>query len=177
MRIDRLARALLAVLLLAVVAAPASAESWEQFVSPFLGDLRSELAEAKASGRKGVVVMYHFDACPYCQRMKRDVLSRREVQDWYSREFVVLAIDTRGAQPITGTDGKVRPENEHARALGVKFTPTFDFLAVDGTRLYRHVGGLYEPAEFLLLGRYVADDAYRTQSFAEYVRSMPKKGN
>jgi thioredoxin-related protein len=74
-------------------------------------------------------------------------------------------------------DGKQRPENEHARAMGVRSTPTFDFVGADGTRLYRHVGGLYDPAEFLLLGRYVADGAHRTQSFTDYVRSKPKKGN
>ena len=177
MRLERLAARLLAVLLLLGAAAAARADAWEGFFAPFLGDLRGELAEAKASGRKGVVVMYHFDDCPYCQRMKKEVLARRDVQDWYGREFVVLGIDTRGAQPITGIDGTVRPENEHARAMGVRSTPTFDFLALDGERLYRHVGGLYDPAEFLLLGHYVADGAHRTQSFTAYVRSQLKKGN
>ena len=155
--------------LLLVLATPASgAGSWEAFFDPFLGDLRAELQEAKRSGRKGVVVMYHFDECPYCRRMKSEVLSRREVQDAYAKDFVRLAIDTRGAQPITGLDSRTLPENRFSREQNVRGTPTFDFYGTDGERLYRHVGGLFDPSEFLLLGRYVASGAYRNATFAQY---------
>jgi thioredoxin-related protein len=153
------------------VALPArGAEAWEAFFDPFLGDLRAELEEAKRSGRKGAFVMYHFDDCPYCQRMKAEVLSRPEVQQAYRRDFVTLAIDTRGAQPITGLDARVLPENAFAREQKIRGTPTFDFYAPDGERLYRHVGGLFDPAEFLLLGRYVASGAHRALTFSEYKR-------
>jgi thioredoxin-related protein len=160
-------RLLLALLLFAALPA-LGAEGWEAFFDPFLGDLRAELDEAKRAGRKGALVMYHFDDCPYCQRMKREVLSRPDVQEGYRGNFVRLAIDTRGAQPISGLDGKVLPENAFAREQKIRGTPTFDFYGADGERLYRHVGGLFDPAEFLLLGRYVASGAYRSLTFAEY---------
>lgn len=111
------------------------AEAWEAFFDPFLGDLRAELDEAKRTGRKGAVIMYHFEECPYCQRMKREVLSR-----------------------------------PFAKEQKVRGTPTFDFYGVDGGRLYRHVGGLFDPAEFLLLGRYAASGAHRSLTFSEYKR-------
>jgi len=148
----------------------------EHFFQPFLGDLRSEIADARASGRKGVVVMYHFDECPYCTRMKREVLSRPDVQDWYRREFSVLAIDTRGAQPITGLDGKTLPENEYARAVRLRGTPTFDFYGTDGSHVYRHVGGIYVPADFLLLGSYVTTGAYRDKTFQAYLAAAHTRG-
>jgi thioredoxin-related protein len=155
--------------LLLFLAAPSwGAEAWEAFFDPFLGDLRAELDEAKRSGRKGAVIMYHFDACPYCQQMKSEVLSRPEVQEGYRKDFVALAIDTRGSQSITGLDGRVLPENAFAREQKIRGTPTFDFYAPDGTRLYRHAGGIFDPAEFLLLGRYVASGAHRSHTFAEY---------
>jgi len=160
-------RFLLALALLAALPVKSS-EAWEAFFSPFLGDLRAELDEAKRSGRKGVMVMYHFEACPYCQRMKDEVLLRKDVQEGYRRDFVALAIDTRGAQPITGLDGRTLPEGAFAKEQKIRGTPTFDFLGADGERLYRHVGGIFDPAEFLLLGRYVASGAHRAQSFAEY---------
>ena len=157
--------------LLLLLAPPAiGAEGWEAFFDPFLGDLRAELDEAKRSGRKGVLVMYHFEECPYCARMKREVLSRPEVQQAFAKDFVRLAIDTRGAQPITGTDGKVFPENEYTRKTGVRATPTFDFYGASGERLYRHTGGVFDPAEFLLLGRYVASGAHRSSTFIEYTQ-------
>jgi len=155
-------------LLLVFAGALHAGESWEAFFDPFLGDLKSELADAKAAGKRGVVVMYHFEECPYCRRMKREVLWRPEVQKQFHRDFTVVAIDTRGAQPITGVDGTVLPENRYARAVEVRATPTFDFYAPDGERLYRHVGALFDAAEFLLLERYVASGAHRSQSFAEF---------
>ncbi len=154
--------------LLAFAAAAHAAEPWEAFFDPFLGDLKSELADAKAAGKKGVVVMYHFEECPYCRRMKREVLLRPEVQRAYHGDFTVIAIDTRGAQSITGIDGQTLPEKDLAKKLGVRVTPTFDFYAPDGQRLYRHAGGIFDPREFVLLERYVASGAFRSQTFAQF---------
>lgn len=156
------------VALLLLGAPPAAAEAWEAFFDPFLGDLRAELQEAQKSGRKGALIMYHFEACPYCARMKKEVLSRRDVQKAYRADFVVLAIDTRGAQPITGLDARVLPEKDFAREQKVSGTPTFDFYSTGGERLYRHVGGLFDPAEFLLLGRYVASGEQRSLTFDQF---------
>ena len=155
-------------LFLAFSVAAHAAEPWEAFFDPFLGDLKSELADARSAGKKGVVIMYHFEECPYCRRMKREVLLKPEVQQAYHKDFTVVAIDTRGAQPISGVDGRVLPENRYARSVGVRATPTFDFYAPDGRRIYRHVGGIFDAAEFVLLERYVASGAYRSQTFAQF---------
>jgi len=159
---------------------PATAEyrdPTEYFFQPFLGDLRSEIADARASGRKGVVVMYHFEACPYCTRMKKEVLSRPDVQDWYHREFTVVAIDTLGDQPITGLDGKTLPEKAYAHSVGIRGTPTFDFYGTDGSRLYRYIGGIYVSEDFLLLGRFVVTGAFRNSSFQAYLAAAHAAGN
>jgi thioredoxin-related protein len=158
--------------LLAFSATALASEPHEKFFDPFLGDLRAEVAEAKRLGRAGVVVMYHFEECPYCARMKREVLSRPEVQEQYRADFIVVAIDTRGSQPVSGVDGRTFPENEFARQQMVRSTPTFDFYDTDGARAYRHVGGIFDPAEFLLLGRYVASGAHRSATFAEYKQKL-----
>jgi thioredoxin-related protein len=144
------------------------------FFNAFLGDLRDELAQARSTGRKGLLVMYHFEECPSCQRMRRQVLNRPEVQDWFRREFVIVPIDIRGAQPITGVDGKTLPERDYGRAMAIRGTPTFDFYALDGTRVYRHVGGLFDPAEFLLFGKFIASGAYRDRTFKDYRHSAGK---
>jgi thioredoxin-related protein len=171
-----LARALLllaGVLLLATARAE-TRDPDRYFFDAFLGDLREELAQVRASGRKGLLVMYHFEECPSCQRMRRQVLNQPEVQAWFRRAFVVVPIDIRGAQPITGLDGKTLPERDYGRAMAIRGTPTFDFYAPDGARLYRHVGGLFSPADFLLLGQFVASGAYQGRTFKEYRQSTGK---
>lgn len=169
---------LAAALLVALACLPAAAaDGWEKFFVPSLGDLRAEAAEAKAAGRKGLMLMFHFDACPFCKRMKDEVLHRRDVQQHFQKHFASVAIDTRGDLPITGFDGRTLPEKEFARALGIRATPSFLFLAPDGTRLVLHPGGLFDPADFMLLADYVASGAYRGETFAAYKQNKPKRGS
>ena len=165
-------------LLFALLIAPAqAAEGWEKFFELSFGDLRAEAADAKKEGKRGLLVMYHFDDCPYCQRMKSEVLSRPGVQAHFRKVFRSIAIDTRGSQQITGFDGRTLPENEYARAIGLRGTPTFQFYGADGTLLATHAGAIYDPAEFMLLGDYVASGAYRSASFAAYKQSKQKRGS
>lgn len=170
-------RRVLAALALLCALAPAAAGAWEGFFEPSLGDLRAEAADAKKSGKQALLLMYHFDACPYCARMKQEVLARPEVQAWYRKHFRAIAIDTRGSPDITGFDGRALPEKEFARAIGVRATPTFQFYGADGKLLAEHRGAIYDPAEFILLGEYVASGAYRNASFAAYRKSKQKRGS
>jgi len=172
-----LKRALAALLLLCALSPAFAADGWEKFFVPSLGDLRQEAADAKAAGKQGVMLMLHFDACPYCKRMKDEVLPRPEVQRHFQRQFASIAIDTRGDLPITGFDGRTLPEKEFARSLGIRGTPSFLFFALDGTRVYAHAGGLFDPAEFMLLADYVASGAYRNAGFAAYKQSRQKRGS
>ncbi len=171
-------RRVLAVLLFFLALSPAgAAESWEKFFELSFGDLRAEAADAKKAGQQGLVVMYHFEECPYCTRMKRDVLSRPEVQAYFRARFRAIAIDTRGAQDVSGFSGKTLPEKDFARAAGVRATPSFQFYAPDGSLLATHAGAIYDPAEFMLLGEYVASGAHRNASFAAYKQSRKKRGS
>jgi thioredoxin-related protein len=170
-----LRRALAALALLLLLAPAHAAEPWEKFFEPTLGDLRAEAAEARKEGRKGLLVMYHFEACPACARMKREVLLRPDVQARYREAFRAIAIDTLGAQEITGFTGKALPEKEFARAAGVRGTPTFQFYAPDGTLLYTQGGAMYDPAEFMLLADYIASGAHRSASFTVYKLNRQKQ--
>ncbi len=149
----------------------------DYFFHPFLGDLKAEAADAKKAGKKAIVVMYEFDDCPYCARMKREVLSRPDVQSFYRERFQVFQIDTRGDQQITGFDGKTMIEKEFARAAGVRATPTFVFYGLDGAPLVTQRGGIYDPDTFILLGRYVASGAWRSGPFNDYLRRQREKRN
>ena len=169
-------RLVAAAALLAAPPAPA-AGGWENFFVPFLGDLRAEAAEARKAGKTGVLLMFHFDECPYCAKMKNEVLSRPEVQRYFGERFVSVAIDTRGAQAVTGFDGRTLPEKEFARSLGLRASPTFRFHSADGRQIAEHQGAIYDPAEFILLGEYVASGAYRNASFTVYKQSKQKRGS
>jgi thioredoxin-related protein len=173
--------------LVALVLAPALAtaqaygpkrDPMRRFFTPSLGDLKAEAADARAAGKQAVFVMYVRDDCPYCERMKRDVLSLEAVQEYYRSTFAVLAVDVKGAVPIVDFAGRSTTEKGFAAAQGVKFTPVIVFYDFEGRPLAQHKGEIRDPGEFLLLGRFVASGAYRTHSFAEYKQSTgSKKGS
>jgi len=171
-------RRILAAAFFALALLPAhAAEGWETFFELSFGDLRAEAAEARKAGQRGLLVMYHFDDCPYCARMKREVLLRPEVQAYYHTRFRAIPVDKRGSQDMTDFSGKVLPEKEFARAAGIRVSPSFQFFAADGTLLATHAGAIYDPAEFMLLGEYVASGAYRSASFTAYKQSKHKRGS
>ncbi len=143
----------------------------KHFFALGFGDLKAEAAEARAAGKRAAFVMYVRDDCSYCERMKRDVLALAAVQDYYRREFAVLAIDVRGAVPVVDFAGRGTTEKSFAAAQGVKLTPTIVFYDFDGRPLARHAGEIRDAREFLLLGEFVASGAYRSGSFAEYKQS------
>jgi thioredoxin-related protein len=172
-----IAVALIAPFLMAGPAAQAR-DAMDDFFQPFLGDFQAELADAKRTGKQGIMVMYHFEECRSCQWMKANILSRQDVQAYYRERFVLLPLDTLGALTITDFQGREWTEKEFARSVPVKATPTFIFYDLDGRPVAKHVGRIKDPAEFMLLADYVASGTYRTMSFAQYRQSKQgKKGS
>jgi thioredoxin-related protein len=149
----------------------AERDPMQHFFSPSLGDLRAELVDAKRAGKRGAFVMYVRDDCPYCERMKRNILSLTGVQAYYRKHFAVLAVDIKGAVPITDFAGKQTTEKAFAAAQGVKFTPVIIFYGLDGKPLTRFDGEIPSVEDFMLLGDFVVSGAYKSMTFAGYRQS------
>lgn len=147
----------------------------QHFFAPSLGDLQAEAVDARSAGKDAVFVMFMRDDCPYCERMKANVLSAPGVQEFYRKRFAVLAVDTRGAIPLTDFAGKQLTEREFTVAQGIRVTPTMVFYDFDGKPLARFSGEIRDAKEFILLGDFVSTGAYRTRSFAEYKQSAASR--
>lgn len=158
-------------LLLALFCLPAAAEMRDpmrHFFQLNLGDLREDLATARAEGKTGILLMYEMDGCPFCERMKNTVLSQSAVQDYYRRHFIVYAMDTRGDARMIDFKGNRTTEKDFAQAQRARATPTFVFHDLDGREIARYTGATQTATEFLLLGSYVVSGAYRTSTFTAY---------
>ncbi len=147
----------------------------QHFFTPTLGDLKAELDEARRDGKQAAFVMYMRDDCPYCERMKKNILSQPAVQEWYRRRFATLAVDTKGAVPITDFAGRATTEKDFALAQGVKYTPVIVFYDLAGRPLTRVDGEIRTTGEFMLLGEFVATGAYAKMKFADFKRAAPAR--
>lgn len=139
------------------------------FFNQSFGDLKSELANAKKAGKAGILVMFEIDNCPYCHAMRDNVLSQREVQDYYRKHFAIFAFDVRGDTPLVDFNGKPILEKQFSAAYQVKISPSFQFFDINGKPTARFTGVTKGgPKEFLALGHYVVEGSYKNGTFADY---------
>ena len=168
-----LRRALLALLLLCLqgfVAAQGTAirDAQTHFFDANTGDLRGELNEAKAAGKKALLLIYEQEGCPGCLFMKQNILNRVDVQDLYHRNFTSFTVDINGAVPLKDFGGREITEKALATRSKTRATPTFVFHDMTGTEIVRITGTVRDAEEFKLLGEFVASGAYKLRHFAEH---------
>ncbi len=171
-------RRLVPVLALAIAWPSVAAETrnaMTHFFEANTGDLQAELAEARAEGKKAVLLMYEQEGCPACLYMKQHVLNRVDVQALYRKHFVSFTVDIHGAVPLKDFGGREIREKAFAAAAKVRATPTFAFHDLNGTEVVRITGAVRDIEEFKLLAEFVASGAYKARTFAEHRQLYLKK--
>lgn len=178
-----LIRAALAALLLvlpgiALAQSNATRDAMTHFFDANTGDLKAELADARAANKKAILLMYEQEGCPACLYMKQNVLNRVDVQELYRRHFLSFTIDINGSVPLKDFAGRDITEKAFAIAAKARATPTFAFHDLSGNEIVRITGAVRDVGEFKLLAEFVASGAYRTRQFAEYKQAnLNKKGS
>jgi len=154
----------------ALAAAPRDPET--HFFDQTLGDLTEELAVAREEGKRGIVIFFEQEECPFCHRMKQTVLNQPEVQDFYKERFLIFPVDIESTVEITDPSGKVTTQKDFfadvTRNRGA--TPVFAFFDLDGELVVRYTGATTGPEEFLWLGEYAAEGIYTEMPFSRYKR-------
>lgn len=115
------------VLLLVVASVQAGAETrnYEDFFfQKSMGDFRAELDTAKAERKKGILLIYEQEECPFCHRLHNTIVNQREVQDYYRQNFLVFRLDIKGDNAIVAFDGADTTEKVFALNNRVRGTPT-----------------------------------------------------
>ena len=169
----------LILLVIALWTSPAMAtqsrDPGEYFFQESFGDFQEELALAREENKKGILIFFEMDECPFCHRMKTTVLNRPDVQDWYRKHFRIFALDIEGDVTIKDFDGTEITQKDFAfKKHRVRATPVIAFFDLDGKRVARYTGATRDAEEFMLLGRFVAEGAYRNTNFTRYKRAQRK---
>ena len=169
---------LLALVLLATgsgFAAEAPRDPGQYFFNDSFWDFTEELANARNSGKQGILIMFEMDECPFCHRMKTTVLNQPDVQAYFREHFLIFAVDIEGDVEITDFKGKPTTMKDFAfKQYRVRATPVFAFFDLDGNLIpgARFTGATRDKDEFMLLGRYVVEAAYKEQPFTRYKRAL-----
>jgi thioredoxin-related protein len=148
--------------------AVAHAAPGDAFFDTSLGDYAAELKTAREQGKQGILLVLEAEGCPFCKRMREQIMSRPEVQQYFHRYFNIFSIDINGSVMVTGVDGKEQTEKTFVRGLKFKGTPSFHFIAIDGREMARYTGATRDAETFMALGRYVAEGHWQKMTFEQY---------
>jgi thioredoxin-related protein len=105
------------------------------FFNETWGNFQEELVKAREEGKKGILLFFEIDICPFCHRMKRTVLNQPEVQEYFRENFLIFSVDVEGDVEMVDFDGKTINQNVFSEKVNrVRATPVFMF--------YDHLCGL-----------------------------------
>ncbi|HEV3011522.1 MAG TPA: thioredoxin fold domain-containing protein [Burkholderiales bacterium] len=159
----------IAALALALASSVASAQEPPAWFSESLLDLREDVADAAARGKR-VMLYFGQDGCPYCKRLMEVNFRQAAIAAKAQRQLVALAINIWGDREVTWTDGSVTTEKRLAAQLKVQFTPTLLFLDERGGVALR-LNGYHPPHQFEAALDHVAGKI----SYREYLEQQRRE--
>jgi thioredoxin-related protein len=156
---------------LALMGAADPRDPYAYFFQPTFGDFQEELEDARADGKKAILIFFEMDECPFCHRMKQQVLNQPEVQDYFREHFAIFSVDVEGDIEITDFQGNILRQREFSfRDNRVRATPVFQFFDLAGEPIARFTGATRDVREFLQLGEFVAEGHYMDMNFTRFKR-------
>ncbi len=144
----------------------------DYFFTQTFGDLPEEMQLARDEGKQGMLLFFEADYCKYCQYMLKKVFNQPSVQDWYAERFVSIAVDIHGDVELKDFDGITLPSKIFADQRRIFMTPVMSFIDLTGVEIYRHLGMIKTPQEFLLLGKYIEDKHYFDTEYEVFLSSQ-----
>jgi thioredoxin-related protein len=102
------------------------------FSQTFL-DLKEDLAEAAASGRR-LVIFWEQRGCPYCRELHRVNLADPEIVSYIKDNFLALQLNLYGSREMTDFDGTKMEERQLAGPLAHQLHSDAVLLPGDGGR-------------------------------------------
>lgn len=139
------------------------------------GDFQEELSKAKEEGKKGILLFFEMDECPWCHRMKTTVLNQPRVQEYFREHFLNFAIDIEGDVEIVSFKGDSFTQKEFSEKINrVRATPVFAFYDLQGEQVVRFTGATSNVDEFIWLGEFYLDGHYKKTNFIKFKRQKKK---
>ena len=133
----------------------------QYFFNESFWDLTEELETARDEGKKGIMIMFEMDECPFCHRMKKTVLNQPDIQDYFRENFHSLSIDIEGDIEIVDFEGNATLQKDFASKNRVRATPVMAFYDLDGKQVVRYTGAASGTEEFMWLAEFYLEGIYK----------------
>ncbi len=131
-------------------AAVSPRDPYTYFFNDTLGDFTEELETARAQGKKGIMLFFEQDECPFCHRMKTTILNQPLVQEYFRKHFLLFPIDIEGDIEITDFKGNTMRAKDYAVKVNrVRATPVIAFYDLEGHQIVKYIGATSSQQELM----------------------------
>lgn len=131
-------------------------------------EIDSDISEAKENGKKGLIIYFGQQFCPYCKAHITNNWGQPDIIQYTQKNFDVISINVKGQRPVVAHNDKTYTEKEFSAINKTNFTPSLLFYNTDGKEVLR-LRGYRPPYQFRAALEYVADMHYKNESFREYL--------
>ena len=148
-------------------------EAPDWFKESFL-EIAEDVVEANDENRH-VLLFFHLNACPYCEKMLRENFDREPLRSKIQNNFDAIALNIKGDREIAMNEDLLTTERKLAEILKIQYTPTIVFLNTDIQTVLR-LNGYRSPAALKQALDYVQSKAYLNTRFSDYKRANMRFG-
>jgi thioredoxin-related protein len=141
------------------------------FKESFL-DIAADVEEA-GENDKHVILFFHLDQCPYCDKMLKESFSSPLLKAEIEENFDVIAINIKGSNEIEFTKDQSFTEKELARQLNIQYTPAILFLNNKNKAVAR-LNGYRSAKKFRHILNYVKEKEYKKGTLMRYLNQKEK---
>lgn len=140
------------------------------FKDSFL-DLRDDLQQATAAGKRGILVFFSTRTCSYCQVFLDTTFADPEIVERVQRHFDVIGLEVMSDLEVTDPQGGLHWAKDFAVREQALFTPTLVFYGAEGLPLLRLVGH-QPPDRFRRILDYLEERQYETRTLRAYLHEQ-----
>ena len=146
---------------------------YPEWFKPSFLDLRDDLQEARAAGKRGLILYFGQKHCAYCKKLLEENFVREDIAAYTQKHFDVIALDIHGSREVVTPAGERITEMEWAKELDGYFTPSLLFLNLEGEAAL-FLRGYYPTYTFMAALEFVADAHYQNEAFQAFIaRAQP----
>lgn len=146
---------------------------YPEWFKPSFLDLRDDLQEARAAGKRGLILYFGQKHCAYCKKLLEENFVREDIAAYTQKHFDVIALDIHGSREVVTPAGERITEMEWAKRLDGYFTPSLLFLNLEG-EVALFLRGYYPTYTFMAALEFVADAHYQNEAFQAFIaRAQP----
>lgn len=143
-------------------------DGWPAWTGPKVYSMEDAQRLAAENGKKVMVDIYAV-WCGYCRKMAAETYPNQTVKEKIEEYFYVVRLNAESQNKIRFNDTDFT-EEELAAAFGVSSFPSTVFIDTNGDPLGIQPGFM-DSSIFSSLVAFVGSDAYKTQSYEQFVNS------